>query len=1172
LGIQPKGETYLPSPASLTGTPAAGSYYNNSSITLTAPFSFAAASGSSLKLYIVNPDCVPLASLPSATQNYIVTSVPRVGGITDASGFANRSTCELMQTVQYFDGLGRPLQTVQVKGSTGLKDMVQPVAYDAFGREATKYLPYASPTSDGSYKANAISSELSSFYYPNSGTTSGAQQTGNGLVVNPNPYSLTNFEPSPLNRVAEQGAPGTPWQPIAGNTTGHTVKMAYGTNNATALTDVNNSFIAILYNAVINSDQSRTLTVGNSAGTTYPAGQLNVTISYDENWTSGKPASMEEYKDKEGHVVLKRTFNLVGTTVEVLSTYYVYDDLGNLSFVVPPMSGGDGGITSAANPTALTNYCYQYQYDQRNRLVQKKLPGKDWEYMVYNKLDQVVATQDGLQRGKATQEWTFTKYDGLGRVAYWGIYQYPSSTAGTSYRAALQTTMDNEAATILWETAQTTGTGYNGIAWPHANITRYLQLNYYDNYTFPGNPYVATVSGTIPNPTGLQTASKTAVLLPDGTYGSMLWSVSYYDGKGQLIQGHKQHYLGGEASVNTNNYDEVDNGYDFTGALTQSIRHHYVAGAQALVTSTGYTYDHMGRKLQTSEAIASGTNALPAPTLLSQSDYNEIGQVKMKHLQSATGSAPFMQDISYAYNERGWLQQSTAPLFAMQLKYNDGTTPQFNGNIANQLWGTPGSLSKNYAYSYDKLNRLTAGVSNEGYSEQNIDYDLNGNIKHLTRQTNAAYTYAYSGNQVQTVSGVTTGTYTYDLNGNVKFDAHTGKTTTVYNLLNLPGTVTATGFNLTYTYDATGQKIRKNNGTTTTDYIGGIQYENGAIVFVQTEEGRALKSGTNYVYEYSLGDHLGNTRVSFDQNSATAIKQQDDYYPFGMEITRGPVVSPKNYYLYNKKELQTETGLYDYGARFYDPVIGRWTTIDPLAEKSRRWSPYVYGKNNPIIMVDPDGMFDVHINGSESQAATDELQKSVKGQLDISRDTKTGNITYTQVAGAKLDANATQLKNAIDDHSVTVNVKASSNVKTSEGTVLAGGAFMGNRVTPASTPGGTPTVVANQEVNPSQLKTQSDYYGKPGADILHEVTEAYQGAKISQASGLSSRSSMGAGSIYSTAHDMATPQSGMQYIDTQDSNGESVKRQVPGGNIVYFVQEGNRPPAIILIYPIPTHK
>ena len=82
------------------------------------------------------------------------------------------------------------------------------------------------------------------------------------------------------------------------------------------------------------------------------------------------------------------------------------------------------------------------------------------------------------------------------------------------------------------------------------------------------------------------------------------------------------------------------------------------------------------------------------------------------------------------------------------------------------------------------------------------------------------------------------------------------------------------------------------------------------------------------------------------------LLQKDDYYPFGLEINRTPG-SPKNEYLYNRKELQEETGLYDYGARFYDPTVARWTTIDPLAEISRRWTPYNYVENDPVRLTDP---------------------------------------------------------------------------------------------------------------------------------------------------------------------------------------------------------------------------
>jgi RHS repeat-associated protein len=118
--------------------------------------------------------------------------------------------------------------------------------------------------------------------------------------------------------------------------------------------------------------------------------------------------------------------------------------------------------------------------------------------------------------------------------------------------------------------------------------------------------------------------------------------------------------------------------------------------------------------------------------------------------------------------------------------------------------------------------------------------------------------------------------------------------------------------------------------------------------------------------ETHLKDHLGNTRVVFGyKNNALLVKQVSSYYPFGMNIkglttqaTIEDAKHPANEYLYNGKMFQDELGLdwLDYGARMYDAVLGRWHSVDPLAEVARRWSPYAYCYNNPIRFIDPDGM------------------------------------------------------------------------------------------------------------------------------------------------------------------------------------------------------------------------
>jgi RHS repeat-associated protein len=183
--------------------------------------------------------------------------------------------------------------------------------------------------------------------------------------------------------------------------------------------------------------------------------------------------------------------------------------------------------------------------------------------------------------------------------------------------------------------------------------------------------------------------------------------------------------------------------------------------------------------------------------------------------------------------------------------------------------------------------------------------------------------------------------------------------------------------NIVYFYNASGQKVQKvvteNITVTTTDYLGGYQYikktasEPVELQFFPTAEGYVKNtpvSGINtYSYVYNYKDHLGNTRLSYTKDTATGslkILEENNYYPFGLKHNSYNVdnFQPEFKYQYNGKELQDELGLnqYDYGARNYDPALGRWMNIDPLAETSRRFSPYAYALNNPVFFIDPDGM------------------------------------------------------------------------------------------------------------------------------------------------------------------------------------------------------------------------
>lgn len=168
-----------------------------------------------------------------------------------------------------------------------------------------------------------------------------------------------------------------------------------------------------------------------------------------------------------------------------------------------------------------------------------------------------------------------------------------------------------------------------------------------------------------------------------------------------------------------------------------------------------------------------------------------------------------------------------------------------------------------------------------------------------------------------------------------------------YNYLNLPGKITQNSKVTDYIYRADGVKVRKVFGTETTDYLDGFQYINSVLKFFPTAEGYFNVETGKYVYNYT--DHLENTRLSYAKSGAgLEIIEESNYYPFGLkhEGYNGLVGNPVYKYKYNGKELQ-ETGMYDYGARFYMPDTGRFGTVDPRSQYTHEAYSYVW--NNQIL-------------------------------------------------------------------------------------------------------------------------------------------------------------------------------------------------------------------------------
>ncbi len=210
------------------------------------------------------------------------------------------------------------------------------------------------------------------------------------------------------------------------------------------------------------------------------------------------------------------------------------------------------------------------------------------------------------------------------------------------------------------------------------------------------------------------------------------------------------------------------------------------------------------------------------------------------------------------------------------------------------------------------------------------------------------------------------GEFAYDENGNMTKYLDKNISKIEYNCLNLPLEVTSTdGSTINYVYNAMGQKLSSTARinklaammpiTIVTTYRGDFIYVDGKLSMVLFSGGYVDMTGNSPKYRYCLQDHLGSTRVVADANAS--VLQENAYYALGGLMSDQCVNVGAQPYKYNGKGLNRMHGMdfYDYGARWYDAAIGRWTAVDPLAEKYYDINPYVYCHDNPVGSIDPDG-------------------------------------------------------------------------------------------------------------------------------------------------------------------------------------------------------------------------
>ena len=829
---------------------------------------------------------------------------------------SSNSALDIVETRTYLDGLGRPIQTVAKKqGPSATQDIIAAQEYDKYGRVYRTYEPYAADNNGGAYKAPSTSWG----------------------------YTQTTFETSPLSRTLTVTPPS--WSATT---------YSYGTNTA--------------------DDAVKKI----SATGNYDASALAKLVVKDGNGNK-----LITFTDKFGRKVLSRRTTDADAASARLDTYYIYDGKGRLTKVLPPGSS-----------TTTTKLIYTYLYDGKDQLIEKTVPGKEKEEFKYNSQQLLAASRDGKLR--AASKWYVYNYDGFGRTLQSGLY-------GSTLPSDLSTVVP---ADILMET----GYGTQDYNWDKVTLIKTKVLGSTSSFITTTSTY--TSCGVLSE----QRGNNHLLLSPtDGEKTTYT-----YDGAGNVVGSTYTHKAPSQTHTITS--------ASFLDHAGRTISDDFKVDAGTNRKVHQFVYDQKGNVVTKYQGATGKSGAL---AYLQKIDYSYLanGLLQGININTSTGKLSGSQVGLPANGAAATAPSPATPsstsyddrdLFYLELYRNQAATgisttsfpTRANGDIVTVATQVRGRRQQLWATTYDSYDRMrnTAFYQREhrtstptayaNYNEDITGYDPRGNITGLNRDDSylvsgtyrtawideLEYTYEASSNRLSSVTEDSgndrgypdvTGSFTYDQNGNVTYDP-ARRVTLVYNHLNLPERISwADGRKLEMTYDAGGTLLSRKtvaaNGTVVEErhYVGGIEYVKSGTSYVlesvHHSEGRILFAGTTQEWQYTLTDHLGNTRLVYaDRNGdgivavQSEIVQEEHYFPFGMKMTgpwMGGTAGAKTKYQYNGIEyvdafaLNVNMAAY----RTLDPTIGRWWGVDPKAEHDFASTPYNAMYNSPLVYNDPNG-------------------------------------------------------------------------------------------------------------------------------------------------------------------------------------------------------------------------